>query len=120
MGAAFLLGLGGLVATVVITCMLTDIKEALVAQTEDLRAAIGDLADHQRQLGVDLGEAVDRVEAKLAALGEPDPDLTADIASIRGVSDQLADASSRLDALAAGPPDTSPGGGTGTPPDSGP
>ena len=61
----------------------------ILSQVEDLRTAIG-------QLGTDLGEAIARVEAKLIAAGDPDPDLTADIAAIK-------EASTRLDALAADP-----------------
>ncbi len=54
----------------------------LMAQVDDLRAAIS-------QVGVDLGEAVARVQAKIEELGEPDPDLTADIANLQSISTQL-------------------------------
>lgn len=81
------------------------LRRQIVAQTEDLRAAVA-------QLGTDVGEAIARVEAKISSLGEPDPDLTADIAAIK-------DASARLDRLAEEPAppaggDTGTGGGTDT------
>src|SRR5687768_13265839 len=53
--------------------------EILMTQNEDLNAAIA-------QVGTDLGEAVTRIEAKLA---EADVDLTDEIAQLRGYSDQL-------------------------------
>lgn len=62
----------------------------LMAQVDDLRSAIS-------QLGTDLSEAIARVETKISELGEPDPDLTNDIAAIR-------EASAKLDSLAAGEP----------------
>lgn len=58
-----------------------------MAQIDDLRAAIA-------QVGTDIAEAVDRIQARLAALGEPDPDLSADIA-------RLGELSSQIDALGA-------------------
>jgi ABC-type transporter Mla subunit MlaD len=61
-----------------------ELRRFIVAQIDDLRAAIG-------QLGVDLGEAIARVEAKIAELGEPDADITADIQKIRDVSAALDD-----------------------------
>jgi hypothetical protein len=69
-------------------------RKAIMGQYEDLKATIA-------QVGVDLGEAVGRVEAKIASLGDPDPDLTADIEALRSVSTQL-------DALAADPAPTPP------------
>jgi outer membrane murein-binding lipoprotein Lpp len=77
-----------------ILCITNNMKGRLVSQVDDLRSAVA-------QLGVDLGEAVARVEAKVAELGDPDPDLTADIAAIR-------DASARLDALVASPVEPEP------------
>ena len=62
-------------------------QEQMMGQFDDLRTAIG-------QLGTDLSEAVSRVETKIAALGDPDPDLSADIEALRA-------ASAQLDALAA-------------------
>lgn len=66
---------------------IDQLKERLMGQVEDLRAAIA-------QVGTDLGEAVARVSDKIDSLGEPDPDLSADIANLQGISSQL-------DALAA-------------------
>jgi hypothetical protein len=66
-----------------------------MGQTEDLKSSIS-------QLGVDLGEAVSRVEAKIGELGEPDPDLSAEIAKLRTFSQQL-------DSLAAEAPVPDPG-----------
>ena len=65
-----------------------------MGQTEDLKSAVS-------QVGVDLGEAVARVEAAIARGGEPDPDLTAEIANLRRFSEQL-------DSLAADAPGPSP------------
>jgi hypothetical protein len=74
-----------------------------MGQTEDLKSAVS-------QVGVDLGEAVSRVEAAIARGGEPDPDLSAEIANLRRFSEQL-------DSLAAEPaPDPAP---APTPPDNG-
>jgi hypothetical protein len=75
-----------------ITAALEQMETRFMAQIDDLRAAIA-------QVGTDLGEAVSRVEAKITELGEPDPDLTADIANLRSVSSQL-------DSLVAEQPDT--------------
>jgi hypothetical protein len=74
-----------------LSCFVLSLRnqEDLMSQVSDLRAAIA-------QMGTDLGEAITRVEAKIANLGEVDPDLTADIASMR-------EASMKLDALAADP-----------------
>ena len=66
--------------------------ESIVGQTEDLRAAVA-------QVGVDLGEAVARVEAKIVALGEPDADLSADIAKLKEFS-------ATLDSIATEAPET--------------
>lgn len=60
-----------------------------MSQTSDLKEAVS-------QLGVDLGEAISRVEAKIVELGLPDPDLSADIAAIKNVS-------AALDGLVAAP-----------------
>lgn len=89
------------VKTRIIWWMLS-IEGKLMGQYEDLKATIA-------QVGVDLGEAVGRVEAKIAALGDPDPDLSSDIAALQGISQQL-------DALASDPvPPTPP-----SPPDAPP
>jgi hypothetical protein len=60
--------------------------EKLMSQTEDLRTAIA-------ELGTDLGEAVTRIEAKLA---DADVDISAEIAQLHAFGDSL-------DALAADP-----------------
>lgn len=59
-----------------------------MGQVDDLRAAIA-------QVATDLQEATDRVLAKIAELGEPDADLSAEITN-------LGDISARLDGLVAG------------------
>jgi hypothetical protein len=58
--------------------------EKIMTQNEDLNEAIS-------QLGVDIGEATDRIEAKLA---DGNTDLTDEIATLRGFS-------TSVDALAA-------------------
>ena len=88
-----LIVVGAVVLAVMLT-RLTNLRRSLMGQFEDLQAAVG-------QLGTDLNEAVARVEAKIAELGEPDPDLSAQLSAIR-------DASTRLDALAAEPPPPQP------------
>lgn len=60
-----------------------------MSQVDDLRAGIA-------QVRVDLSEAVDRVMAKIAELGDVDPDLSADIAA-------LGEIGASLDALVAAP-----------------
>ena len=87
------IAVGAVVLSVLLT-RLTNLRRSLMGQFEDLQAAVG-------QLGVDLNVAVARVEAMIAELGEPDPDLSAQLAAIR-------DASERLDALAAEPPPPQP------------
>ena len=76
------------------TAAINALQETFMAQIDDLRAAIA-------QVGVDLGEAIARVEARVAALGDPDPDLTADIAALQDVS-------ARLDGLQASPAEPEP------------
>lgn len=71
-------------------------RRSHMAQVDDLRAAIA-------QVATDLQEATDRVLAKIAELGEPDADLSAEISN-------LGDISTRLDGLVAGeiPPPAPP------------
>jgi hypothetical protein len=71
-----------LVAMFVILVHLDDLQERFMTQIDDLRAAIA-------QVGTDLGEAIARVDAKVSSLGEPDPDLTADIDALKAVSASL-------------------------------
>src|SRR5215207_5857677 len=92
---------------------LAGLKEAIMGQFDDLRSGIAQVSANVAQVGVDLGEAVTRVEAKIRELGEPDPDLTADIAALTAAGTQLSDVSGQLDALAATPP--SPVAGPGEP-----
>lgn len=61
-----------------------DLEDNLMAAIDDLRAAI-------EQVGSNLAAAVARVEAKIAELGEPDPDLSADIARLQDIGGQLND-----------------------------
>lgn len=63
-------------------CRIDAMEEMLVAKIDDLRAAIA-------QVGANLTAAVARVEAKMAELGEPDPDMTGDIAKLQDISTQL-------------------------------
>ncbi len=63
---------------------LDQMEDRLMAQIDDLRAAI-------EQVGTNLAAAVGRVEEKIAELGEPDPDLTADIARLQDIGAQLED-----------------------------
>jgi hypothetical protein len=53
-----------------------------MGQTEDLKTAVA-------QVGVDLGEAVTRVEAKIAELGEVDADFSPEIEALRNASTSL-------------------------------
>lgn len=71
----------GLVVLALTTAL---IGRKIMAQIDELRSAIA-------QLGTNLGDAVARVEAKIASLGDPDPDLSADIANLQMMSSQLDD-----------------------------
>lgn len=95
-----LLGVGAIAEHLIRT------QRETMSQIEELRSAIS-------QLGTDLLEAVQRVEQKIGELGQPDPDLSADIAAIREMS-------TRLDSLAADAeqiPDPAADGGTPPQPD---
>lgn len=59
-------------------------EERLMAQIDDLRAAI-------EQVGTNLTAAVTRVEAKITELGGVDPDLSGDIARLQEIGGQLED-----------------------------
>lgn len=63
---------------------LDQMEDRLMAQIDELRTAI-------EQVGTNLSAAVTRVEEKIAELGEPDPDLTADIARLQDIGSQLED-----------------------------
>lgn len=90
-----ILGVLLLVLSVATIALILQMKENLMTQTEDLRAAIA-------ELNSDLSAAITRVEDKIASLGEPDPDLSADIQALK-------DASSALEGLVAAPtPDPDP------------
>jgi hypothetical protein len=69
---------------------ITELRSSLMAQIDDLRAAID-------QVGVDLAEAVTRIENRINELGDPDPDLTVEIAKLRDIS-------TTLDSTVAGEP----------------
>ncbi len=84
--AVLLVVITGLVA---VLAQLFHLERKSMGQTEDLKTAVA-------QLGVDFTEALARVEAKVAELGEPDPDLSADIAKLKEIS-------VGLDALVAAP-----------------
>lgn len=84
-------------------------RSDLMGQTEDLRTAVA-------QLGVDLGEAISRVEARIVALGEPDPDLSAEIASLRQFSESLDSLGADAEVAEPTPEPNIPIGGTQSPP----
>lgn len=85
---------------------IDQLEENLVAKIDDLRTAI-------EQVGTNLAAAVTRVEAKIAELGEPDPDLTADIARLQDIGTQLNDLADDSTPDVVPPPDD---GGDGTVP----
>jgi hypothetical protein len=74
-----------------ITKRLNQLERHVMTQLEDLQAAIA-------QVGVDLGEAATRIEAKLA---EGNPDLSDEIATLRGYGETL-------DSIAADPVEPPP------------
>lgn len=95
---------------------LIALEAITMGQFEDLKAGVADVSAATSRHAAALQDAVGRVEAKISSLGEPDPDLTAELASLRDAAASLDSQTTALEQLAAATPSPAPGDGA---PDSG-
>lgn len=99
LGVLGFLGLAGL--GVAILVRLDRMERRNMASEAELNEALRELSDNLTALGVDLDEAVTRIETKLE---QGKTDLTDEIAAVRGASAAVADAGRRVDALGEAAP----------------
>jgi hypothetical protein len=72
--------------------LLLEIKkqgDLIMAQIDDLNAAIANLQAQTTELGTDLAAAIADLQAKIAAAGNAGPDLSGPITAILAVSSKL-------------------------------
>jgi ABC-type transporter Mla subunit MlaD len=86
---------------------------ALSDQLRELDTALADLDAQTTNHATEVDSLLTRVEARLAELGEPDPDLTNQLNAVRASAQRMSDSAAQIRNTAPAPTDAGGGGDTG-------